>query len=97
MKYFTSMKEIYVLNFSQINVGDLTEIITNGLFPATRHRVMVPEAEWKKRTSRQSIVLFVHPNNDILIEPLPGFNGPPHYEPVTALQHLLNRFNATYQ
>ena len=87
----------YSLNLSQINVGDLTEILSNGLFPATRHRVMVPEAEWKRKTSRQSMVIFVHPNNEALISPLPDLNGPPRYEPVTALQHLLNRFSATYR
>lgn len=78
-------------------MGDLTEMLSNGLYPATRHRVMVPEAEMKRKTCRQSIVLFVHPNNDVLIEPLPGLNGPPKYEPVTAYQHLMNRFSATYR
>ena len=78
-------------------MGDLTEMLTNGLYPATRHRIMVPESEWKRKTPRQSIVLFVHPDDETLIQPLPGINGPPRYEPVTALQHLLNRFSATYR
>ena len=78
-------------------MGDLTEMMTNGLYPATRHRVVIPESELKRRTCRQSIVLFVHPNNEVLVEPLPDFNGPPRYEPVTAYQHLLNRFSATYR
>ena len=34
---------------SQVNVGDLMEIITNGRIPATRHRVVVPEEEVRER------------------------------------------------
>jgi hypothetical protein len=46
-------------------MGDLTEMLTNGLYPATRHRVIIPEAEWKQRVARQSIAVFIHPNDDV--------------------------------
>ena len=36
----------------QVNVGDLMEVYTNGLFPSTRHRVIVPEEEVVRRRAR---------------------------------------------
>lgn len=77
-----------------VNVGDLLEALTGGLFPATRHRVVVPELEIRRRTKRQSIVFFIHPDDAVVCEPLAGPD--PRYPPVTARQHLENRFAATY-
>ena len=56
-----------------INAGDMLEMYTNGRLPATLHRVIIPEEEIKQRTTRQSIVFFVHPDHDTLISPLPAF------------------------
>ena len=78
-----------------VNVGDLLEALTGGLFPATRHRVVVPEQEIRRRTKRQSIVFFIHPDDAVVCEPLAGPD--PRYQPVTARQHLENRFAATYE
>ena len=36
-----------------VNVGDLMEVYTNGLFPSTRHRVVVPAEEVVRRRARQ--------------------------------------------
>merc|ERR1711953_85854 len=77
-----------------INVGDLMENLTSGRFPATRHRVVVPEQEFRRRSARQSIAFFVHPDDQVMFSPLAGPD--PRYPPVTALQHLENRFRATY-
>ena len=44
-----------------MNVGELMEIFTNGLFPATRHRVVVPEKEVIRKQPRQSMVFFIIP------------------------------------
>ena len=78
-----------------VNVGDLLEALTGGLFPATRHRVMVPEQERRRSTKRQSIVFFIHPDDAVVCEPLAGADS--RYPPVTARQHLENRFAATYE
>ena len=91
-------------------MGDLLEAMSGGRYPATRHRVRVPEEEIRRRTRRQSIVFFVHPDDEVGIgigignenllyaqvvcSPLTGPD--PCYPPVTARQHLENRFAATY-
>jgi len=77
-----------------INVGDLLENFTSGRFPATRHRVVVPEQEFRRQSARQSIAFFVHPDDQVMCSPLDGPD--PRYPPVTALGHLENRFRATY-
>jgi len=77
-----------------VNVGDLLESISGGQYPATRHRVVVPELEFRRKNLRQSIAFFVHPDDDVLCQPLSGPD--PKYPPVTARQHLENRFAATY-
>ena len=56
-----------------VNAGDFLEIYTNGKLPATVHRVVVPEEEVKRKTCRQSIVFFVHPDHETTIYPLPKF------------------------
>jgi len=77
-----------------INVGDLLENLSCGRFPATRHRVVVPEQEFRRRSPRQSIAFFVHPDDQVECSPLEGPD--PRYPKVTALGHLENRFRATY-
>ena len=46
-------------------MGDLLEAMSGGRYPATRHRVRVPEEEIRRRTRRQSIVFFVHPDDEV--------------------------------
>ena len=48
-----------------VNVGDMLEALSGGRYPATRHRVRVPEQELRRRASRQSIVFFVHPDDEV--------------------------------
>ena len=60
-----------------INAGDMLEMFTNGRLPATLHRVIIPEEEIKKKTTRQSIVFFVHPEHETMISPLPAFMKEP--------------------
>ena len=49
-------------------MGDLLEAMSGGRYPATRHRVRVPEEEIRRRTRRQSIVFFVHPDDEVGVE-----------------------------
>jgi len=83
-----------------INVGDLLEIYSNGLFPATLHRVVIPEEEVLQKKARQSIVFFLHPESSALVQPLISKGAQSKaqtYHPITALDHVNKRFAATYQ
>lgn len=74
------------------------EIFTNGLFPATRHRVVVPEAEVLRRQPRQSFVFFIHPNDETLVEPIHGQKPlKSKYNPITAGDHTRRQFSKTYK
>ena len=79
-----------------INIGDLLENWSDGLFPATLHRVVIPQEEFLRKKSRQSIVYFLHPDKDVWIEPLNGSTNP-KYTPVNSLDYLNKRFTDTYQ
>jgi isopenicillin N synthase-like dioxygenase len=70
-----------------VNLGDMMARWTNDRWPATLHRVTVPAADARLGSRRQSIVFFHDPRADAVIECIPGC-GEPHYEPVTARQHV---------
>ena len=53
-------------------MGDLLEVYTNGAYPATRHRVVIPEEEVVRRQPRQSFVLFLQPDAERVARPLKG-------------------------
>lgn len=55
--------------------------------------MLVPEAELKQRLPRRSMAFFVHPDNQVKIQPLDGSPG----TCVTALDHLNKRFAETYK
>ena len=77
-----------------INAGDMLEIFTNGKIPAAMHRVVIPELEIKRKTSRQSIVFFVNADDDTPIAPLPNFEHcglRKQYHPVSALDYVHGR------
>lgn len=74
-----------------VNVGDMLENLTNGLFTSARHRVKALEPG----KDRFSMVLFVHPRSDTPIGPLPTCieltGGVQTYAPGTRLEFLLER------
>ncbi|ODN05209.1 hypothetical protein Ocin01_01492 [Orchesella cincta] len=78
-----------------LNTGDLLEFWSGGKFPATHHQVMIPEAETKRRTARQSIVYFVHPDDDVCVSPLTGNSA--EYTTVTAKEHAQQKLSSTYK
>ena len=89
-----------------MNVGDLLQIFSNGLFPATLHRVVIPEEEKirnsakdKRANPRQSIVFFLHPDGETLCQPLDEdlLVKDMKYKPITAEDHVKRRFAETYQ
>lgn len=54
--------------------------------------MVVPEEEIRRRTPRQSIAFFVHPDNDVMIAPLDGSGK---HEPVDALTYVKSRLIAS--
>ena len=86
-----------ILFYFQINVADLLEIYSNGRFPATRHRVVIPDAEIRRKNPRQSIAFFVMPDNGAWVEPVNGEKPKEtKYEGVNALQFVLDKFAQIY-
>jgi len=68
-----------------VNIGDMMEAWTNGIFRSTPHRVLNLSPE------RYSLPYFVATNHDTLIKPfaeLVGKNDTPRYEPFYAGEHL---------
>ena len=65
-------------------------LITFSLQP---HRVLLPEEESEKRSVRQSLAFFCHPDNQVLVECVDNSNK---YPPVLAGDDCLNRLNRTY-
>ena len=68
-----------------VNIGDLLEGWTNGLFKATQHRVVNTGRE------RLSMPLFFAVDYDTVVEPLPQFvdaKNPPAYTRIVAGKHL---------
>lgn len=76
-----------------INIGDMMQRWTSDKLLATKHRVLIPEDEIKKRKSRQSIAFFVVPDNDVMIQSL---DKTAKYEPISSLQFLQQRLASSY-
>ncbi|XP_065566440.1 uncharacterized protein LOC136031088 [Artemia franciscana] len=79
-----------------VNVGDLLQIWTDNEYPATKHRVRIPQEELKLKTIRQSMVYFVHPDNDFEIRPLNG-NRSNYSEPTTSRKWTQMKLDASYK
>lgn len=74
-----------------VNVGDMLENLTNGLFVSAKHRVMAQDPE----RDRFSMVLFVHPRDEAKLDPLPECialtGGEQVYAPGTRQEFLWER------
>jgi isopenicillin N synthase-like dioxygenase len=74
-----------------VNVGDMLENLTNGLFVSARHRVMALEPN----KDRFSMVLFIHPSDDTPLDPIPSCieltGGKQQYAPGTRKEFLWER------
>jgi isopenicillin N synthase-like dioxygenase len=85
-----------------VNLGDMLERWTNGLFLSTRHRVLIPDDA--QRSERYSIPFFFEPNFDTVVQclevcckdPRTGERMPPKYPPTTSGQHLLDKYSQTH-
>jgi isopenicillin N synthase-like dioxygenase len=75
-----------------VDSGDMLARMTNGLIPATTHRVVNPAGP---NVSRYSMPFFMHPTLDTSLEVLPSCVGEgPRFPPVTAGQFLHERLKA---
>ena len=62
-------------------IGSLLQRWTSDNLIGTTHRILIPEDDVRRKSARQSIVYFVEPDDDCVIECLDGSDK---YEPVTA-------------
>ncbi|KAL6106322.1 uncharacterized protein ACO6RY_10224 [Pungitius sinensis] len=81
----------YVPGAVLVNVADLMQRWTADRFVSVVHRVRLPPVG--DSSTRQSVVFFVHPDDDALITCCDGSNK---YPPVTGGAYLEERFKASY-
>jgi isopenicillin N synthase-like dioxygenase/methylphosphotriester-DNA--protein-cysteine methyltransferase len=77
-----------------LNVGDLMAGWTNDRWRSGLHRVLNPPRDARGSTRRLSLVYFVNPNYDALVECLPSCQDADHpalYPPVKAGEHRLQK------
>mmetsp|Transcript_15232 Transcript_15232/g.23703 ORF Transcript_15232/g.23703 Transcript_15232/m.23703 type:complete len:326 (-) Transcript_15232:63-1040(-) len=77
-----------------VNLGDMLERWTNGLFRSTVHRVLT-----SGQNDRYSIPFFYEPNFDCKVECLPiccSPENPPKYSSTTSGEHLLEKYRQTH-
>ena len=77
-----------------VNIGDMFERWTNGVFKSTIHRVIQPS----NGSERYSVPFFFEPDFDALVECLDVCRGEdgPKFPPITAGQHLINMYEMTH-
>lgn len=77
-----------------VNLGDMLERWTNGLFRSTKHRVLT-----SAESERYSIPFFYEPDFDTRVECLDvccSEDNPPRWEATTSGQHLLDMYKQTH-
>ncbi|CAK8534032.1 unnamed protein product [Lathyrus sativus] len=76
-----------------VNLGDMLERWSNGVFKSTLHRVLGNGQE------RYSIAYFLEPSHDCLVECLPtckSETNPPKFPPILCRDYLSQRYNETH-
>lgn len=76
-----------------VNLGDMLERWSNGIFRSTLHRVLGNGQE------RYSIAYFVEPNHDCIVECLPtcqSEKNPPKFPPIKCQDYMLQRYKDTH-
>jgi isopenicillin N synthase-like dioxygenase len=74
-----------------VNIGDMMARWTNDRWVSTLHRVANPPLDRTLGTRRQSLVFFVNPKPNAVIECVPSCTDavhPPKYPPITAAAHI---------
>jgi isopenicillin N synthase-like dioxygenase len=77
-----------------VNIGDMLQRLTNHVYPSTTHRVVNPQNE-NARKPRYSVPYFLHPNPDVVLDPVPQCvtpDNPSRYDKsITSHEYLLQR------
>ncbi len=77
-----------------VNIGDMLQRLTNRVYPSTTHRVVNPPGA-DARKPRYSVPFFLHPNPDVVLDPLPqcvSEDNPNHYPgSMTSHEYLMQR------
>jgi len=77
-----------------VNIGDMLQRLTNHVYPSTTHRVVNPRNE-NARKPRYSVPFFLHPNPDVMLDPLPQCvtpENPKRYDTsISSHEYLLQR------
>jgi isopenicillin N synthase-like dioxygenase len=72
-----------------VDSGDMLQVLTNGIIPATTHRVVNPT---DFNSTRYSMPFFVHPNPDTMLTCVPSCRGTGEkYAPINSHQWLMQR------
>jgi isopenicillin N synthase-like dioxygenase len=77
-----------------VNLGDMLERWTNGLFRSTPHRVLT-----FNKAHRYSIPFFYEPSFDTVVKCLDACcssENPPRYAPTTSGEHLVGKYKQTH-
>jgi isopenicillin N synthase-like dioxygenase len=78
-----------------VNIGDMLQRLSNHVFPSTSHRVVNPPNE-NARKPRYSVPFFLHPNPDVVLDPLASCitpDNPRRYDtPISSHESLLQRW-----
>ncbi len=77
-----------------VNIGDMLQRLSNNVYPSTKHRVVNPQNA-NARKPRYSVPFFLHPNPDVVLDPLDTCitpDNPLHYDSsITSHEYLLQR------
>ena len=77
-----------------VNIGDMLQRLTNHVYPSTSHRVVNPQNE-NARKPRYSVPYFLHPNPDVVLDPVPECitpDNPSRYDTsISSHEYLMQR------
>ncbi|MGN6655896.1 MAG: isopenicillin N synthase family dioxygenase [Rhodanobacter sp.] len=77
-----------------VNIGDMLQRLSNHVYPSTTHRVVNPPNE-NARKPRYSVPFFLHPNPDVMLDPLDSCitpDNPRRYDTsISSHDYLLQR------
>jgi isopenicillin N synthase-like dioxygenase len=77
-----------------VNIGDMLQRLTNHVYPSTSHRVVNPQNA-NARKPRYSVPYFLHPNPDVVLDPVPECitpDNPSRYDTsITSHEYLMQR------
>jgi isopenicillin N synthase-like dioxygenase len=68
-----------------VNIGDMLEILTNGIYKSTEHRVLIEKKKY-------SVVFFYEPSLDYVVKPYMG----DEYEPIKFSDYVYEKIESMY-